>query len=328
MLNRRALTLGAMTATTALLPHASRAQSDYPNKALRLVVPFPAGGATDVVARQYAQALGLQLGREVVVENKAGASGAIGTADVARSRPDGYSLIFGTATTHALHNVVAKVQLYDAVKDFTPIGLIGAAPLVFVANARLPGDLRSILAQAKANPGTMSYGSPGQGTFMHLAAERLKQAADGAMITHVPYRGSGPAMNDLLGGHIALMVDTVATALPQHRSGSVRILAIASEQRSPLAPEIPTIDEAMGMTGFAAALWNVVAVPAGTPPEIVERLNAATLRIVADPAFIAKMSELGVEAARPASPSQARDYIIAEQARWKPVMEKAGIVAE
>jgi tripartite-type tricarboxylate transporter receptor subunit TctC len=328
MLNRRSLTLGAITAMSALLPHASRAQSDYPNKALRLVVPFPAGGATDVVARLYAQALGLQLGREVVVENKAGASGAIGTADVARSRPDGYSLIFGTATTHALHNIVAKVQLYDAVKDFTPIGMIGAAPLVFVANTRLSGDLRSILAQAKANPGTMSYGSPGQGTFMHLAAERLKQAADGALITHVPYRGSGPAMNDLLGGHIALIVDTVATALPPHRSGGVRILAIASEQRSPLAPEIPTIDEAMGVTGFAAALWNVVAVPTGTPPEIVERLNAATLRVVADPAFIARMSELGVEAARPTSPSQARDYIIAEQARWRPVVERAGIVAE
>jgi tripartite-type tricarboxylate transporter receptor subunit TctC len=328
MMNRRRFALGGILGMLSLNSQLSQAQSAYPNRVIRLVVPFPAGGATDVVARFYANVLGRQLGQEVMVENKVGASGASGTADVARSRPDGYSLVFGTATTHALHSMVAKVQQYDAIKDFAPIALIGSAPLVFVATPGLGGDLQAVLAQARANPGKMNYGSPGHGTFMHLAAERLKQAADNADITHVAYRGSGPAMNDLIGGHIALIVDTVATALPQHRAGSARILAIASEQRLPLAPDIPTIDEAMGMKGFAAALWNVVAVPAATPPDIVERLNAATLKILADPAFVAKMTELGVEAARPTTPKEARDYVIAEQARWKPVVDKAGIVQE
>jgi tripartite-type tricarboxylate transporter receptor subunit TctC len=326
MLNLKALCAVALSSLLALEPQATVAQEVYPSRLIRLVVPFPAGGATDVVARHYASALGRQLGQEVVVENKIGAAGAIGAADVARGRADGYSVVFGTASTHALHNLVAKTQQYNAVQDFTPIALIGAAPLVFVATPKLTGDLKSILAEAKTKPGVFNYGSPGQGTFMHLAAERLKQAAGNPDVAHVAYRGSGPAMNDLVAGQIGLIVDAVGTALPQHRAGTARILAIAAEQRSALAPDIPTVNEAMGLQGFAAALWNVVAVPAATPPAIVERLHAATIKVITDPAFIAKLTELGIEASKPTTPADVRDFIIAEQARWKPIVEQAGIV--
>jgi tripartite-type tricarboxylate transporter receptor subunit TctC len=326
MIRRTLLGTLAATAALAALTPSLLAQEVYPSRSIRLVVPFPAGGATDVVARHYATAMSRELGQELVVENKAGAAGAIGAADVARGRADGYSILFGTASTQALHNLVAKTQQYDAIKDFTPVGLVGAAPLVFVASTKLTGDLKAILQQAKDKPGVFSYGSPGQGTFMHLAAERLKQAAGNPDIAHVGYRGSGPAMNDLVAGQIGLMVDTIATALPQHRAGTARILAITADARSSLAPDIPTVDEVMGTKGFAASLWNVVAVPAATPPAIVDRLNAATRKVVADADFIKRLSELGVEASRPTTPAEARTYIIDEQARWKPVVEQAGIV--
>ncbi len=320
------LALSAVLAAVVVSPAAAIAQDAYPNRLVRLVVPFPAGGATDVIARRYAFALSQELKQEVMVENKVGAAGAIGATDVARSKPDGYSLLFGTATTQALHNLVAKTQNYDSVKDFAPIALIGSAPLVFVASTRTTGTLPQVLAEAKAKPGTFSYGSPGQGSFMHLAAERLKQAAGNPDIAHVAYRGSGPAMNDLVAGQIPLMVDTIATALPQHRAGTVRILGLAAEKRSSLAPDIPTVDEAMGQTGFAAALWNVVAAPASTPQAIVDRLHTASLKIIADPEFVAKLTELGVDTSPPMKPADVQAFIVAERVKWKPVVDQAGIV--
>lgn len=300
------------------------AQDTYPNRPIRLVIPFPAGGPTDVFARQYAARMSSILGQQMVAENKPGAAGAIGSLEVARATPDGYTLLFGTASTHGLYNLLSKAPQYDSVKDFAPIGIVGSAPVVIVVNPSQPADLKALVASVKANPGKLQYGSAGTGTFLHLTGEMFKVEAGKLDIPHIPYKGSAPAMNDLLGNQIGMVVDTLGTSLSQYRGGKVRILAVASAKRSGLAPDIPTVDEVLGTKGFEAGLWNVVAAPAGTPAPVIAKLHEATLKAMSDPEFQEQLRKIGIDPVLDSNPTSARVYIEKERARFGPVVEASG----
>lgn len=311
-----------------MLPRAGWSQAGFPSKPIRLVVPFPPGGPTDLFARQYGNRLSAVVGQPVVIENKVGASGAIGSLEVMRSAPDGYTLLFGTASTHALYGLVSEKPQYDALKDFAPIAIVGGAAVVFIAHPSLPPSLKGVIDQARANPGKLRYGSPGSGTLMHLAAERLKKEAGAVDIQHIPYKGSGQSRPALLGGQIELVTDTLGASLPDYKAGKTRILAIAAPRRSALAPEIPTVDEALGTRGFEAILWNVVAAPAGTPPSALEALSAATAKVMADAGLREELAKFAIEAQTGSNPAAAIAYIRAEMQRWKPVIDAVGVKLE
>ena len=319
----------ALAVIASLAPvSAALGQAAFPSKAIRLVVPFPPGGPTDIFARQYGQRLGTVLGQQVVIDNKAGASGAIGSLEVMRASPDGYTLLFGTASTHALYNLMNDKPQYDSLKDFAPVAIVGGAAVVFVAHPSLPATLRGVLDQARANPGKLRYGSPGSGTLMHIAAERLKKEAGGVDIQHIPYKGSGQAKPALLGGQIEIITDTMGASLAEHKAGKMRILAIAASKRSPEAPDVPTVNEALGIRGFEAVLWNVVVAPAGTPAAVLEVLSAATAKVMNDASLQESLSKFAIQAETGSNPALATAYIRAERDRWKPIIDAVGIRAE
>ena len=326
-MNRRTIIAVALAAALAPL-HLALAQAPYPAKPIRLVVPFPPGGPTDIFARLYGQRLGTLLGQQVVIDNKAGASGAIGSMDVMRASPDGYSLLFGTASTHSLYNLVTPKPQYDSLKDFAHVAIVGGAAVVFIAHPSLPPTLKGVIDQARANPGKIRYGSPGTGTLMHVAAERLKKETGGVDIQHIPYKGSGQSRPALLGGQIELITDTLGAALADHQAGKVRILAIAAAKRSPQAPDVPTVDEALGIKGFEAVLWNVVAAPAGTPAAVLEVLASATAKVMRDASLQESLAKFAIEAETGSNPAAAAAYIRAEMQRWKPVIDAVGIKVE
>lgn len=303
----------------------SLAQDNYPTRTIHLIVPFPAGGPTDVLARQYAERMSAALGQQMIVENKAGAAGAIGSAEVARSPAEGYTLLFGTASTHGLYNLLSKNPKYDSLKDFAPVAIVGSAPAVIVVNPSQPGDLKALVAAVKANPGKLQYGSPGTGTFLHLTGEMFKTEAGTLDIPHIPYKGSAPAMNDLLGNQIGMVIDTLGTSLQQFRAGKVRILAVASSKRSELAPDIPTVDEALGTKGFKAGLWSVVTAPAGTPSTVIEKLHKATSSILVNATFQQQLRKIGIDPVTDSTPVTARAFIQNERMRFGPVVEAAGV---
>ncbi len=309
------------------LPVASVWAQGFPARPLRLVVPFPPGGPTDLFARQYAQRLAGVLGQPVAVENRAGASGAIGSAEVMRAAPDGHVLLFGTASTHALYNLVNPKPQYDSLKDFAHVAVVGGAAIVFAAHPSQPATLKGALDAARAAPGKLRYGSPGSGTMMHLATERLKRDS-GVDLVHVPYKGSAQAKADVLGGQIELFTDTLGASLADHRAGKLRILAVASSQRSAQAPDVPTVDEALGTRGFEAVLWNVVAAPAGTPAAVLEALSAATAKALADPALQESLARFAIEPQTGSNPQAAAAYVRAEMGRWKPVVDAVGVRIE
>ena len=289
-----------------------------------MVVSFPPGGPTDSFARLYADALGKQLGQTVIVENKAGASGALGSLDVKRSAADGYTLLFGTASTHVLYNLIQPKQQYDALADFAFIGVLGGAPVVFAVSPQMPRTLKNVIIAAKANPGKYSYGSPGTGTLLHVAAERLKQVT-GAPITHVPCKGAGPAMQDLIGGQIEMTVDTLGNLLPHHLSGRVRIVGVAAAKRLASAPEIPTVAESAGLAKpLEAMLWNVVTVPKDTPPAVQNTLTEATRRALADPSLRSRLEAQSMFVDAHIGQAAATAFVRAEGAKWQPIVSALG----
>jgi tripartite-type tricarboxylate transporter receptor subunit TctC len=320
------LVFAALVALT-LAPAAASAQG-YPSRAIRLIVPFPAGGATDVFGRQYAARMSTLLGQQVFIDNKTGAAGSIGAAEAARAEPNGYTALFATASVFALYNLMSKKPQFDTLKDFAPIAEVGASPVIFAVHPKVPGDLKEVVAYAKANPGKLQYASPGTGTYLHLSMEMLKHEAGGLDITHIPYRGGAPAIADLVAGNVPMLVDAVSTSLEHHRAGRMRILAVALPKRSPLAPDIPTVDEALGTKGFVAALWNAVAVPAATPAEVIEKLHAATAKVMADKSFEEQLLKMGIEPTVGATPQSTREFIMKERMRWKPVVEATGVTAD
>ena len=301
------------------------AAQTYPAKPVRIVVPFPPGGPTDVFARQYATRMSAVLNQSVVVDNKSGAGGAIGAVEVKRADPDGYTLLFGSASNLGLYNLMSTAPLYDAVKDFVHVASLGGAPTVFAVHPAMPQTLKGVVEMAKAKPGTLQYGSPGQGTYLHIAMERLKKEAGNIDIQHIPFRGSSQTLTSVLGGQVNMSVETLGTVLASHRSGGLRIVAVASPKRSPLAPEVPTVDEAIGTKGFEAVLWNVVAAPVGTPPAVVDTLAKATAKVLGDATLIEQLAKLGIQPTAESSPAAATAYIRAEIEKWRPVVEATGI---
>jgi tripartite-type tricarboxylate transporter receptor subunit TctC len=316
LVSRRALlAAGAATLATPALGQS------FPARPIRLVIPFPAGGPTDVYGRLYAERIGRELGQPVVVENRGGAGGAIGANEVKRAAPDGHTLLFGTASTHALYNLVTPQPQYDAAKDFVAVAELGGGPLCWLAHPQLPSTLAAFLEAAKAARPPMAYGSPGTGTLMHLATEILKREAGGVEINHVPYRGAAPAMNDLVAGTLAMAVNTLGAGLPLHRGGRARMLAVATAEHAPQAPEIPTAAEALNRPGFTAVLWHAVFVPPGVPAPVLARLSEASNAALSDTAFRTTLGNAGIEPARPGTPESAAAFIAAETARYRPIVD-------
>jgi tripartite-type tricarboxylate transporter receptor subunit TctC len=322
-MQRRPLLTAALATAALGLAAPLRAQA-WPTRPLRLVVPFPAGGPTDSFARIYAAGLAQQLGQAVVVENKAGASGALGTLEVKRSAADGYTLLFGTASTHALYNLIQTKPQYDALEDFAYVAVLGGAPVVFAVSPSMPRSLKTVVIAARMNPGKYNYGSPGNGTLLHVAAERLKQVT-GAPITHVPYKGSAPALQDLIGGNIEMTVDTLGSLLPQHQAGRVRIFAVASDKRLDHASDIPTVAESADLDKpFVAMLWNVVAAPRGTPPAVMQRLAEATQRTMNDPELRRRLAAQAMFVDLHVGQAASVAFVKAERAKWQPIVATLG----
>lgn len=315
--SRRAIlgAAGLVLATPAL------AQETYPSRPVRMVVPFPAGGPTDVYARLYADRMARELGQPVVIENRGGAGGAIGSVEVARARPDGLTLLFGTASTHALYALVTKQPQFDPVKDFAAVAALGGGPLCWLAHPSQPADFAAFVRASRTAQPPKTYGSPGAGTLMHIATELLKQGVGNLPLTHVPYRGAAPAMNDLVAGTLSLAVNTFGGGLPLHRSGRARMLAVATKARNPQAPDVPTVQEALGLAGFEAVLWHAVFAPAGTPAPVLLRLSQASNATLSDAAFRAALEAASIVPAEPGSPDSAAAFIAAETARYRPVVD-------
>ena len=322
---RRGLALAALAAAGAFATTAVCAQGGAP---LRLVVPFAAGTTTDIVSRLVGEAMGGALAQNVVVENKPGAGGTVGSDLVAKAAPDGATLLMGTVGTHAINVSLYPKMPFDPIKDFAPVALMAGVPNILVINpatAQRLGvtDVASLVKALKANPGKLNMASSGNGTSIHLAGELFKSMT-GTFMVHIPYRGSGPALIDLMGGSMDLMFDNLPSALPHIKSGKLKALGVTSAKRSDAIPELPTIEEAGGPTlkGVEASSWFALAAPAGTPPEIVSRLQQETAKALATPDMKARMAGMG---AIPSGMSTAdfTRFIAAETAKWAKVVKAA-----
>jgi len=318
-LRRRALLIAAAaTLTGAGIAHAST--TAYPTKPIRLVVPFAAGGTTSILARLLADRMGQSMGQPVVVDNRPGAGGNVGMEVVAKSEPDGYTLLMGPIGLAINPALYAKMP-FDPIKDLTPIGRYAGVPNLLVVHPSVPAaNVKELVAYAKAHPGKLNYASNGNGTSSHLAAEMLKSAA-GVELTHVPYKGGGPAMQDLIGGQVQMLFDQMPAVLPQVESGRVRALGVSSMQRSAAAKEIPAISETL--PGFDMTVWFGFLAPAGTPKDVVNRLNGEMRKAIDAPDFQAQLAKMGVTP-MPSSPEEFRSFIASETQRWAQVVKTSG----
>lgn len=313
------IVLSALAASTTTL---AAAADDYPSKPIRLVVPFPAGGPTDMVARPLAKFLGERLRQQVIVDNRGGAGGGIGAEVVAKAPADGYTLLMATVGTHAINATLYKHLPYDPVRDFTPISLVAAAPVALVANPSVPvKSVADVIALAKAKPGSLNFGTAGNGTPGHLTGEMFRTAT-GADLKHVPYKGSSPAVADLLGGQTQLMFDPLQSVLTQVRAGHLTLLAVSSKTRSPAAPDVPTFEEA-GLKDFEATAWWGVFAPANLPADIATRLNAAIERVVHTDGFRKLLEPRGVQLLGGPRADFAR-FNASELAKWGKAVRDSG----
>ena len=316
-----ALLCAASTLVLSVLPGAALAQA-WPNKPVRLVVPFPAGGTTDILARAMAQKLSESLGQAFVVDNRPGAGGNIGSDIVAKSAPDGYTLLMGTVGTHAINPGLYPKMPYDHVKDFVPVVLVAGVPNVLVVHPDVPvRSVADLVALARAKPGTINFASSGAGTSIHLSGELFKSLA-GVQITHVPYKGSAPALTDLLGGQVQIMFDNLPSALPHIKSGKLRALAVTSTKRAPALPDLPTIAES-GVPGFEASSWFGILAPAGTPRDIVMRINVEANKALQSAEMKEKLLGQGAEAVGN-PPEFFADTIRTETTKWAKVVKDSG----
>ena len=309
----------------ALAPAAATAQS-YPERPVRVVVPFPAGGAADIVARQVTQGLAAALGSQFVVDNRAGAGGAIGAETVARSAPDGYTLLFASSSALSINPHIAAKLSYDALRDFSPIALIGFAPNVLVVHPSVPAkSVKDLIAVARSKPNALNFASNGTGTLSHLTGELFMQRA-GVKMVHIPYKGLAPALTDLISGEVQVMFSSAVAALPQAKAGRLRAIAMTGSKRSAAIPDIPTVAES-GLPGYETGSWYGVVVPAGTPKVAIDRLSKEIQAIVKAKDVTSKLNE---EAVIPIGnpPEEFAKHIRAELARWAKVIKAAKIELE
>ena len=309
----------------ALIATAAHAQT-YPSRPIRLVVPFPPGGSTDILARALAQKLSEGLAQAVVIDNRPGAGGSIGSEAAAKAAPDGHTLMMGHLGTLAVNPAIYKNLPYDPVKSFAPVSLMAIVPSVLVVNPQVPAaSAAELIAYARANPGKLAYGSAGAGSTSHLTTEYFKLAT-GTDILHVPYKGIGPMLTDLISGQLSMGINGAPAVMSHVNSGRLRALAVTGSKRLPSLPQIPTLDES-GVKGFDASGWYGIVVPAGTPREIVMKLNAEIRRIMQTPDLRARLDNEGAIPAA-GSPEEFAAFIVSEIARWGAVLKRAGIQAQ
>jgi tripartite-type tricarboxylate transporter receptor subunit TctC len=311
-----------LTACAGLLGATGPARAQqFPDRPLRLVIPFAPGGETDLFARTIAGRLGEVLGQPVVVENRPGATGIVACELVAQSKPDGYTLVFGTAATHALNLSVFKTLPYHPIKSFEPVAFVGTVPLVVYAHPSMPADPKAFIELLKANPDKYVYGAAGSSTS-HLGIELFKHAAQ-VKAVHVPYKGSGPAMQDLLAGQVQFMGASIGVGLPMMQAGRLRAIAVMSKTRLAAAPEVPTFAES-GLQELDVGTWNVVMAPLGTPRPIVERLNQAINQVLREPAMQEKLISLGITPVADSTPASTAETVSLEIDKWAKASELAG----
>ena len=316
---------GVLFSLCAFMCSASYSQP-YPTKPVRLVVTYTAGGPADIAARALAQKLAEMWGQQVVVDNRAGAGGIIGTELVAKAAPDGYTLLHGTAAGLIINPLLVKKLPYDTFRDFAPVSMVVIVPQLLVTHPALPATtLKELIALAKARPGALNYASVGIGSPNHLGMELLKSMA-GIDMVHVPYKGATPAMADLIAGQVQLAFNGMASVLPQIASGKMKAIAIGSARRSPAAPDVPTVAEA-GLPGFEYVAWNGNFAPAGTPAALVNRLSADIRKALAAPDVVQRLASLGSEPGGN-TPAEFAAYVKADHARWARVVQTVGLKAE
>jgi len=324
-MNQRILLAITLTwvVAAALAPFGAYAQSQYPSRPIRVIVPFSPGGVVDTIARLWAQKVGSSLGT-IVVDNRGGAGGVIGAGEVVRARPDGYTLLVGNSSTQIINPVVMRTPPYDPVKDFVTIDILAISATSIIVHPSLPvRDLRQLIAYAKANPDKLSYGSAGAGTLTHLAGEMFKQRAGGLQIVHVPYRGAGPAVTDLVGGYIPMMTPNVTgQLLSMYKAGRIRILSVNAPARLKAAPEIPATVEIL--PNMIAQLFTGLFAPAGTPKPIVDRVSQATRAALADESFQQKLILSGFEPVLDSSPEKAERFVDQEREQLLPLIKATG----
>ena len=316
----------ACATSFAALPGVVAAQAAYPSKPITIVVPFSAGGTTDILARIVGQSLGTELGQTVIIDNKPGAGGNIGAQAVARAAADGYTLLMGTVGTHAINAALYKKMPFDPAKDFAPISRVAMVPNVLVVPASQPyKTVGQVIAAAKAQPGKLTFASSGSGTSIHLSGELFKSVT-GIDILHIPYKGSAPAVTDLLGGQVTMMFDNLPSSMQHIKSGKLRAIAVTSAKRSPELPDVPTVAES-GDKGFEATSWFGLCAPAGTPPAVMAKLNAAVVKLLANADVKKKLAEQGAEP-HGEKPEQFAAFIRSEATKWGKVVRESGATAD
>jgi tripartite-type tricarboxylate transporter receptor subunit TctC len=316
-------TLAVAVSMIAGADHAlAQGAGTYPDKPIRLVVGVPPGGSTDLIARIVGEQLGKQMGQPVVIENRGGAAGNIGAELVAKAPPDGYTLFLAPIGTVAINPSLYASMPFDPVRDFAPVSQLTSLPMVMLLNPSIKATtVQEFVAYARANPGSVNFASGGSGTGTHLAGELFKMRT-GIEMTHVPYKGNGPAMTDLLGGRVVVMFDQISTGLPQLQSGKLRALGVTTAKRSPAVPEIPTLAE-VGLPGFDMTTWHGIVAPAGTPPAVIAKLNAEVVKAVNTPEVREKFKTNGIDPVS-STPEQFGALIQSEIARWRDVVKASG----
>jgi tripartite-type tricarboxylate transporter receptor subunit TctC len=324
-IKRRTICAFAGTALVAALAStAAHARDDYPSRPVQMIIPFAAGGPTDIVGRVMGAKMGEVLGQQFIVENKTGAGGNIGAEAVAKAAPDGYTILMATVSTNAINPGLYKHIPYDAVRDFAPVGRVGVTPTLLLVHPSIPAtDVKSLITFIKANPGKYNYGSSGLGSILHLCGEEFKSKAGGLEITHVPYKGSAPMDTDLMGGQIAMAFDATPTALPLAQSGKLRALGAGMAKRVAAMPDLPTLQE-QGLSGFECYTWNAFLAPAGTPKPIVDKLNAAINTSLANPMVISALDKAGIDVTPGSTPDSTGQFVKAELAKWAPIIKASG----
>ena len=318
---------GALSCLAATAAPAASPADTYPSRIVKMIVPFPAGGTTDIFARHIGDRLAKAFGHNFVIDNRGGAGDNIGSDAVAKADPDGYTLLVGTVGTHAINSSLYARMTFDPVRDFAPVAFLAGVPNIMEVNPKnvKATTVQEFIAEAKASPKKLSFASSGNGTSIHLSGEMFKQMT-GVELVHVPYRGSAPAVNDLIAGQVDLMFDNLPSSIEQVRGGNLRAIAVTSLKRSVALPDVPTIAES-GLPGFDASSWFAIFAPAKTPPEIVAKLNAEVLKALPDPELQKRFADIGGEI-RPYKPDELGAFVKAEIEKWAKVVKTSGAKIE
>jgi tripartite-type tricarboxylate transporter receptor subunit TctC len=326
---RAALSVFAATLLmTAVADTSVQARDDYPTRPVQMIIPFSAGGPTDIVGRVMGAKMSELLGKQFVVENRTGAGGNIGAEAVAKASPDGYTILMATVSTNAINPGLYRNIPYDAVRDFAPLGRVGVTPTLLLVHPSMPAtDVKTLVALIKANPGKYNYGSSGLGSILHLCGEEFKSLAGGLDITHVPYKGSAPMDTDLMGGQITMAFDATPTALPLAKSGKLRALGAGMAKRLAAMPDLPTLQE-QGLPAFECYTWNALLAPARTPKPIVDKLNSAINKALADPAVSTALEKAGIDPTPGSTPETTAEFVKTELAKWSPIIKASGAQIE